>query len=66
MAEARRNDTSTKKDQQSPRDIRDEISEEIQSHTTQPKQSHPNRERARGDRDRTGDHHDEGTSRAEE
>jgi hypothetical protein len=66
MADARRNATSPRKDQQSPRDIRDEISEEIVSGPTQPKQGHPNRDRARGDWDRTGDHHDEGTSRSEE
>jgi hypothetical protein len=66
MADARRNATSTKKDQQSPRDIREEISEEITSGPTQPRQEHANRDRARGDWDRTGDHHDEGTSRSEE
>jgi hypothetical protein len=66
MAEVRRNTTSTKKDQQSPRDVREEIGEEIQSGVVQPKQTHPNRDRARGDRDRTGDHHDEGTNRSEE
>ncbi len=68
MADAptKRNATSTKKDQQTPRDIRDEISEEITAGSTQPKQAHPNRDRARGDWDRTGNHHDEGTSRSEE
>jgi hypothetical protein len=66
MADARRNDTSTKKDQRSPRDIRDEISEEIKSGSIQPKQAHPNRDRARGDWDRTGNHYDQGTSRSEE
>jgi len=66
MAEAKRNTTSTRKDQQSPRDVRDEISEEIQSGVVQPRQTHPNRGRARGDWDRTGNHHDQGTSRSEE
>ncbi len=66
MADVRRNETSTRKDQRSPRDIRDEISEEIKSGSIQPKQAHPNRDRARGDWDRTGNHYDQGTSRSEE
>jgi hypothetical protein len=66
MADVKRNETSTRKDQQTPREIRDEIGEEIQFGSIQPKQGHPNRDRARGDWDRTGNHHDQNTSRSEE
>ena len=66
MADVRRNETSTRRDQQSSRDIRDEINEEIQSRSVQPRQAHPNRDRTRGDWDRTGNHRDQGTSRSEE
>ncbi len=66
MSDVRRNETSTRKDQRSPRDIRAEISEEIKSGSIQPRQAHPNRDRARGDWDRTGNHYDQGTSRSEE
>ena len=66
MTQPRRKDEILKKDQTSVRETRDEISEEINSSGTKPRQEHPNRDRARGDWDRTGDHHDEGTSRAEE
>jgi hypothetical protein len=66
MADARRNEKPAKKDQRSPREISQEINEEIQSGTIKPKQEHPNRNRARGDWDRTGDHYDQGTSRSEE
>lgn len=55
-----------RKDQQSTREIRAEINEEILPGATQPRQEHPNRDRTRGDWDRTGNHHDEGTSRSEE
>lgn len=66
MADARRNEKLAKKDQRSPRDISQEINEEIQSGTIKPRQGHPNRDRARGDWDRTGNHHDQGTSRFQE
>jgi hypothetical protein len=66
MADNRRDQEQIKKDQQSVRDTRDELAEEIQPSAVQPRVEHPNRDRARGDWDRTGDHHDEGTSRAEE
>jgi hypothetical protein len=65
MTQPRRKDQILKKNQTSVRETRDEISEEIKPGTTKPRQEHPNRDRARGDWDRTGDHHDEGTSRAE-
>lgn len=45
-----------KRDQHSTRDIRQEIEEEIHSGTTKPKQEQPNRDRARGDWDRSGMH----------
>jgi len=66
MADNRRDQEQIKKDQHSVRETRDELGEEIQPSAVQPRVEHPNRDRARGDWDRTGDHHDEGTSRAEE
>jgi hypothetical protein len=66
MAEPRRTDKSLKRHVTTVRDVREEIAEEITPGATQPQQKHPNRDRARGDWDRTGDHHDQGTSRAEE
>jgi hypothetical protein len=66
MAEPRRTDKILKKDQRGVREAREELAEEIQSGGTKPRQEHPNRDRARGDWDRTGDHHDEGMSRSEE
>ena len=66
MADVRRNDKPSKKDQTGPREVREEIGEEIQPGAVKPRQENPNRDRARGDWDRSGDHHDEGTSRAEE
>ena len=66
MTQPRRTDKALKKDPRSVRDAREEVSEEINPSGTKPLQPHQNRDRARGDRDRTGDHHDEGTSRAEE
>jgi hypothetical protein len=66
MAEPRRTDKALKRDVTTIRDVREEIAEEITPSGAQPRQKHPNRDRARGDWDRTGDHFDEGTSRAEE
>ncbi len=66
MADNRRDEEQIKKDRHSVRQTRDELGEEIQPSAVQPRVEHPNRDRARGDWDRTGDHHDEGTSRAEE
>jgi hypothetical protein len=66
MANDRRDQEPIKKDQQSPRDAREEVGEEIQPSAVQPLIRQPNRDRARGDWDRTGDHHDEGTSRSED
>jgi hypothetical protein len=55
-----------RKEQRSGRETREEVLEEIRSGPTQPRIEHANRDRARGDWDRTGDHHDEGASRADE
>jgi len=66
MADKRRSTKLLKKDSAGPREVRDEIVEEITSSATQPRQKNPNRDRARGDWDRTGLHHDEGMSRSEE
>jgi hypothetical protein len=65
MAQIRRNPKLWKRDQRGPRDVREELIEEVRSGPIKPRQEHPNRDRARGDWDRTGDHHDEGSSRAE-
>jgi hypothetical protein len=66
MAEARRSDKELKKDQSAAREIRREISEEIRSSGTKPQQKQPNRDRARGDWDRSGVHHDPTSSRGDE
>jgi hypothetical protein len=67
MANVRREEKQIKKDQHSVREVREEVGEEIRDgSTTQPIVRNPNRDQARGDWDRTGDHHDENTSRAEE
>ena len=66
MADARRSDKLVKKDPSGPRQAREELGEEIRSSGTKPQQKNPNRDRARGDWDRSGIHHDEGMSRADE
>jgi hypothetical protein len=66
MAEVRREDKQIKKDQTGSREAREELNEEIRSTGTKPRMEHPNRDRARGDWDRTSQHQDEGSSRAEE
>jgi len=53
-----------KKDQAGPREVRQEVLEEIRSSDSQPIIRQPNRDRARGDWDRTGDHTDAGASRS--
>lgn len=63
---ARGDDKGLKKDQSSVDDTRQEIGEEIHSGGTQPQRQQPNRDKARGDWDRSGVHHDEGTSRADD
>jgi hypothetical protein len=66
MANDRRDQEPIKKDQHGARDAREEVADEIRPSGVKPRVEDPNRDRARGDWDRTGDHHDEGTSRAEE
>jgi hypothetical protein len=66
MAEVRREDKQLKKDQSGSREAREEMNEEIRSTGTKPRMEHPNRDRARGDWDRTSQHQDEGSSRGEE
>lgn len=54
----RRNDTSDlKRDQHGVRDAQNEVIEEI-NQATKPRVENANRDRARGDRDRSGIHHD--------
>jgi len=60
----RGDDKQLKKDQQVRREVRQDVGEEIHSGGSQPLIRQPNRDQARGDWDRTGDHHDAGTSRA--
>ncbi len=66
MATIKRTGNASRKNQRGVREVREEIGEEIRSGATKPRQEHPNRDRARGDRDRTGVHHDEGMSRADD
>jgi len=54
-----------RKDQLSARETRDELSEEIRSSASQPRTRQPNRDRVRGDWDRTGLRQDQGNSRAD-
>jgi len=60
----RGDDKRIKKDQAGPREARQEVLEEIHSGDAQPLIRQPNRDRARGDWDRTGDHQDVGASRS--
>jgi hypothetical protein len=65
MANTSRGDEKRiKKDQAGPREARQEVLEEIRSSDAPPLIRQPNRDRARGDWDRTGDHHDVGASRS--
>ena len=59
MTDPRRNpDKIQRKDQQGPRETRDEVGELIDQ-GSKPLIEQPNRDRARGDWDRSGVHHDE-------
>jgi hypothetical protein len=63
----RRNDKNDiKKEPHGVREAREETFEEIHSGSTKPRIENPNRDRARGDWDRSGNHQDQGTSRAED
>jgi hypothetical protein len=66
MGQITRSDKALKKDQSAAREVRREIEEEIRSSGTKPRHEHSNRDRARGGWDRSGYHHDEGMSRADE
>jgi hypothetical protein len=57
--------TPARKDRQDVQGTRVEIAEEIRSGPVGPSERKPNRAAARGDRDRTGRHHDQGRSRDE-
>ncbi len=48
-----------RKDQRGPREAREELQDSVRSTDVQPREQDPNRDRARGDRDRTGRHGDE-------
>lgn len=64
MANSRNDEKHLKKDQAGPREAQQEVADEIRSGGAQPLIRQPNRDRARGDWDRTGDHQDAGTSRS--
>ena len=66
MADTRGNPKDVKRDEHAARDVIDEVAEETKPGGTKPRVENPNRDRARGDWDRTGDHHDEDENRAEE
>lgn len=53
MTEPRRTDKTLKKDQHTTRDDRQEVEDEIRSGATKPSIKNPNRDRARGDWDRS-------------
>jgi hypothetical protein len=59
VSEAHRGDKVVKRDQVGPRAAQEELLESIEPSATRPQVKNPNRDRARGDWDRTGDHHDE-------
>jgi hypothetical protein len=67
MANLRNEEKTIKKDQHGPREVREEVAEEIRDgNPMQPIVRNPNRDRARGDWDRTGDHHDEDPNRPDD
>jgi len=59
VSNAKQNAKVIKRDQKGPREAREETDEAIRSGAVKPQQKNPNRDQARGDWDRTGDHHDE-------
>jgi len=65
MAQNTRGDEKhARRDQQVRREVQQEVREEIRSSDSKPLIRQPNRDQARGDVDRTGNHHDVGASRA--
>lgn len=63
--EDQRDSKSMKKDRQGAEQLRREIDEQSGPGTARAQQRDHNRDAARGDWDRTGRHHDEGTGRDE-
>jgi hypothetical protein len=59
VSNANRHQKSIRRDQTGPRETREELLEEIRDGSPQPRVENPNRDRSRGDWDRTGKHHDE-------
>jgi hypothetical protein len=59
MADVRKQSKQLKRDQSVGREVRNELEEHIRDGDPQPLIKNPNRDRARGDCDRTGNHHDE-------
>ncbi len=66
MAVVRREDKLLRKDQRVSREAREELNEETRSTGTKPRMEHANRDRARGDCDRSNQRRDENSSRSEE
>ena len=65
MAQNTRGDEKQlRRDQQVRREVQKEVGEQIRSSEAKPIIRQPNRDQARGDWDRTGNHHDVGASRA--
>ncbi len=65
MAQNTRGDgKQARRDQQVRREMQQEVGEEMRSSDSKPIIRQPNRDQARGDLDRTGNHHDVGASRA--
>jgi hypothetical protein len=63
MADVRNGDKQLKKDQSVRREVRSEVEGGIRDGAdSKPLIRKPNRDQARGDWDRTGDHHDEGST----
>ena len=61
MADGRREEKQIRKDQQGPREVREEVADQIRDGAdSQPIIKNPNRDQARGDWDRTGLHGDVG------
>jgi len=58
IVDPRRNDKFTRKDQRGPRETIEEVNEEVGEVPVKPRVENPNRDRARGDWDRSGDHHE--------
>jgi hypothetical protein len=66
MADVRKGEKQIRKDQQGTREVREETAEQMRDGAnSQPRVKNPNRDQARGDWDRTGDHHDAAPDREE-